>query len=216
MTTETQRIASTAEAGSERDIVSMADDGMPRVFGTAVPTIIALVIATCITADLVSDLWGDTMSAAHLIGMSIGTLCSFVGLGVMWRLMRRSRADAKALRVALDSTRTDLLEWRSKASEVLEGLGTLIDRQFAEWSLSSAEREIGLLLLKGLSLKAIAELRETSERTVRQQALSIYRKAGVAGRAELSAFFLEDLLLPRSAPSAEATHRKAAAGAQRG
>lgn len=39
-------------------------------------------------------------------------------------------------------------------------------------------------------------MRRTSERTVRQQALSVYRKAKLAGRAELSAFFLEDLLAP--------------------
>jgi DNA-binding NarL/FixJ family response regulator len=56
---------------------------------------------------------------------------------------------------------------------------------------------VGLLLLKGLSLKEAAEARQTSERTVRQQALAVYRKAGLAGRAELAAFFLEDLLLPR-------------------
>jgi hypothetical protein len=31
---------------------------------------------------------------------------------------------------------------------------------------------------------------------VRQHAVSVYRKSGLAGRAELSAFFLEDLLLP--------------------
>jgi hypothetical protein len=31
---------------------------------------------------------------------------------------------------------------------------------------------------------------------VRQQAIAVYRKSGLAGRAELSAFFLEDLLLP--------------------
>jgi hypothetical protein len=31
---------------------------------------------------------------------------------------------------------------------------------------------------------------------VRQHAVSVYRKSGLAGRAELSAFFLEDLMLP--------------------
>lgn len=53
------------------------------------------------------------------------------------------------------------------------------------------------LTLKGLSHGEIANLRNASERIVRDQALAIYRKAGVAGRTELSAFFLEDLLLPR-------------------
>jgi DNA-binding NarL/FixJ family response regulator len=54
-----------------------------------------------------------------------------------------------------------------------------------------------LLLLKGLSHKKIAAERRTSEGTVCQQALSIYREAGLSGRSNLSAFFLEGLTLPR-------------------
>jgi DNA-binding NarL/FixJ family response regulator len=65
---------------------------------------------------------------------------------------------------------------------------------------SPAEREVALLLVKGLSSNEIATVRATSERTVRQQSQAVYRKAGVAGRAELAAFFLEDLLLPGSLP----------------
>ena len=53
-----------------------------------------------------------------------------------------------------------------------------------------------MLLLKGLGHKEAAALLERSERTVRQHAVSVYRKSGLSGRAELSAFFLEDLLLP--------------------
>ena len=56
--------------------------------------------------------------------------------------------------------------------------------------------EVALLLLEGVSLREITTLRETSERTVRQQSPAVYRKAGLAGRAELSSFFLEDLLSP--------------------
>jgi DNA-binding CsgD family transcriptional regulator len=204
---------------TEADPSAAIDEGLPRLFGTSAPTIVALVIAICISADLVSDLRDGRVSPAHMLGMFIGSVLSFVGLVVMWRLMRLSRARARALKVALDSTRTDLMEWRARSSTMLEGLGALIDRQFADWALSSAEREVGLLLLKGLSLKGIADLRETSERTVRQQALAIYRKAGIAGRAELSAFFLEDLLLPRSQPGTEAPQRAvrvSAAGARRG
>ncbi|HEX6010849.1 MAG TPA: hypothetical protein VFY87_03400 [Geminicoccaceae bacterium] len=58
------------------------------------------------------------------------------------------------------------------------------------------EQEVGLLLLKGFSHKEIARLRNATESTIRQQAASIYQKANLNGRASLSAFFLEDLLLP--------------------
>jgi DNA-binding CsgD family transcriptional regulator len=80
----------------------------------------------------------------------------------------------------------------------LNGLGEAIDAQFSRWNLTEAEREVALLLLKGLSLKEIAAIRVTAERTVRAQARSLYNKAGLTGRAALSAFFLEDLLAPMS------------------
>jgi len=47
-----------------------------------------------------------------------------------------------------------------------------------------------------LSHREVAAVRKVSERTARQQAQEVYRKAGLAGRSELSAFFLEDLLVP--------------------
>ena len=58
----------------------------------------------------------------------------------------------------------------------LVGLGEAIDGQFTRWGLTAAERAVGLLLLKGLSLREIAQLRAASERTVRQQALDLYRR----------------------------------------
>ena len=50
------------------------------------------------------------------------------------------------------------------------------------------------LMLKGLRLKDIAGARNTSDRTVRQQAQAIYRKAGLDGRTDLAAYFLESVL----------------------
>jgi len=106
------------------------------------------------------------------------------------------RRRARLLVRDLDAAEAEAERWRGEADEVLRGLGVAIDRQFERWSLSAAEKEVALLLLKGLAHKEIADVRDTSERTVRQQSLAIYRKAGLSGRAELAAFFLEDLLLP--------------------
>jgi DNA-binding NarL/FixJ family response regulator len=92
---------------------------------------------------------------------------------------------------------------------VLEGLGQAIDRPFDRWGLMPAEREVALLQLKGLRHRAIAELRETSERMVRQQALAVYRKSGLGGRSDLAAFFVEYLLL-RAASSTSADVRESA------
>lgn len=101
-----------------------------------------------------------------------------------------------ALTRDLDAARIQGRQWRDETRALLKGLGEAIDRQFLTWKLTEAERDVGLLLLKGLSLKEIAAVRVTSERTIRAQAQSIYAKAGLSGRAALSAFFLEDLLAP--------------------
>lgn len=86
--------------------------------------------------------------------------------------------------------------WRSESKKYIEGLARAIDQQLTKWNLTVAEKEVAFLLLKGLSLKEIAEVRKTTEKTARVQSMAIYAKAGISGRSELSAFFLEDLLLP--------------------
>jgi DNA-binding CsgD family transcriptional regulator len=80
----------------------------------------------------------------------------------------------------------------------LAGLKGAMDKQFQAWGMTAAEREVGLLMLKGLSHKEIAALRATTDATVRQQAQSIYRKAGLPGKTAFSAYFLEDLFVPEA------------------
>lgn len=71
---------------------------------------------------------------------------------------------------------------------------TVIDRFFSEWRLSDAERDVALLLLKGLGNEAIASIRGTATGTVRAQCAGIYAKAGVDGRSQLMSIFMEELL----------------------
>ena len=96
--------------------------------------------------------------------------------------------------------RAESQRWRTAVEDHLRGLGAAIQEQFEAWNLSKAEQEVRLLLLTGFSHKEIARLRHTSTTTIRQQAASIYQKANLSGRAALSAFFLEDLLLPHQRP----------------
>ncbi len=83
--------------------------------------------------------------------------------------------------------------WRVQRRNEIAALGQAIDDQFRQWHLSGAEVDVAGLMLKGASLKEIAIARDTSEATIRQQAQAIYRKSGLSGRAELSAYFLESL-----------------------
>ena len=119
-----------------------------------------------------------------------------VGMALLFLISRRQRDDQRQLIRDLEVARVQGQRWRSEAHGLLVGLGEAIDTQFSRWNLTEAEREVALLLLKGLSIKEIGQMRNASERTAREQARSVYSKAGLTGRAALSAFFLEDLLAP--------------------
>jgi DNA-binding CsgD family transcriptional regulator len=119
-----------------------------------------------------------------------------VGVALLFRVTKHQREEHLQVIHDLEIARVQGQRWRSEARSLLNGLGQAIDAQFSRWNLTEAEREVALLLLKGLSTKEIAAVRASSERTVREQARSIYSKAGLTGRAALSAFFLEDLLAP--------------------
>jgi DNA-binding NarL/FixJ family response regulator len=86
------------------------------------------------------------------------------------------------------------LSWKAKSRHSAQQIRQAIDLQFDEWGLSPSEKDVALFLIKGLSMKEIAHIRETQDKTVRQQATQIYKKADVSGRQELSAFFLEDIV----------------------
>lgn len=158
-------------------------------------------IVVLIGADLLED-FRHGSRGLHLGLESVVLVLAAIGLWLLRARIRRERADARALRARLAEARTAAESWRRETETLAAGLGRAIDAQFGVWRLTDAEREVALLLLKGLSLREISSLRETSERTVRQQSLAVYRKAGLAGRAELSAFFLEDLLAPPGAAAA--------------
>ncbi len=119
-----------------------------------------------------------------------------VGVALLFRVTQRQRDEHLQVIRDLEIARLQGQRWRSESRALLNGLGEAIDAQFTRWNLTDAEREVALLLLKGLSTKEVAAVRAGSERTVREHARSIYAKAGLTGRAALSAFFLEDLLAP--------------------
>jgi len=73
-------------------------------------------------------------------------------------------------------------------------MAELMCMRFAEWQLTSAEADVALLAMKGLSGEEIAQVRGAAPGTVRAQLTRIYAKAGVNSRAGLIGLFIEDLL----------------------
>ncbi len=164
-----------------------------------------LIAAFAVIAVLAAvDLWGDSgegVSGYHVFAEAAVVLIALSAAAVLIRALL-VRARDLDLRIAWsdESARA----WQQEAEALLRGLGASIDRQFGRWGLSAAEKEVALLLLKGLSHKDVARARGVGEATARQQATAVYRKAGVGGRNDLAAFFLEDLALPQRSESRSA------------
>lgn len=181
------------------------DDDVLAPAPSRLPLLIIVVLALVAiggTIDLILDKPATLLSLHVLFELAL-VLFSLSSIAVIAGQWRRTSAQLEGTRRSLEATRRSLETrqverdaWRRSAEDALAGLGVAIDRQFTAWGLTPTEREIALLLLKGYGHKQVAGDTGRSERTVRQHAVAVYQKAGLGGRAELAAFFLQDLMLP--------------------
>lgn len=171
--------------------------------------LVAMAVAGIV--DLATDspsVWQGSHALVELAFILLGAASAILLLRG-WRDTERSLA---GVREALATRQAERDRWQALAQNALRGLGEAMDRQFDEWGLTPAEKETAMFLLKGYSHKETASLTNRSERTVRQHAVSVYRKSGLAGRAELAAFFFEDMLLPSAEREPPATSPTSAPG----
>lgn len=146
--------------------------------------LVQVLCALVFTSDVLSSVIGlesrplpweirELMEIGAAIGLILGTV--FGGLAMRHLLRERNEA-------------------HERLSRASGAFGDLLAEKFAEWGLTSAERDVALFAIKGMSTAEIAGLRKTSEGTVKAQTNAIYRKAGVTGRSQLLSVFIEDLM----------------------
>lgn len=161
-----------------------------------------IVLYTLIIIPIIIDIVNDYNEGMHWKHVAIELLVfviAVIGISILANeYYKNMQFEIQSLSRDLIIEREQSAFWRKESSELIQGLGVEIQKQFLRWQLTEAESEIGLFILKGFSHQEIADIRHASERTVREQARVLYRKAGLTGRSSLSAFFLEDLLLPAS------------------
>lgn len=157
--------------------------------------VFVLIVLALAAYDLIEDIH-EGESLKHMVFEGSFFILAFLGTVYFWLRNRLLQQETSELRSTIQVLHKDSQFWKEEAGNYLAGLGEAIDKQFSRWRLTEAEKEVGLLLLKGLSHKEVANIRSTSDKTIRHQAASLYRKAELDGRAQLAAFFLEDLLLP--------------------
>jgi DNA-binding CsgD family transcriptional regulator len=140
-----------------------------------------LVSATLFFAyDIIGDLLDDSENIFHIV---VELIVFLAMSAVLFRELHQVRL-----------LNNEVWEQQIKTARLSGELLAVMRDQFRQWGLSPSESEVALLLIKGLSMREISEARQVKEKTIRQQATCIYSKSGYAGRHELVAHFIEDLM----------------------
>jgi DNA-binding CsgD family transcriptional regulator len=134
--------------------------------------------------DIITDLSVGSDSYSHIIVELVVCLAISV---VLFQELKR-----------VVSLKNEVQTEKVKTARLSGELFKVMNKQFSDWQLSPSEHEVALLLIKGMSMKEISQIRQVKEKTVRQQATQIYAKSGYAGRHELAAHFIEDLMLEKN------------------
>jgi len=160
--------------------------------------VIFLLIAFANVSDVVAD-YHMQVATWHLAIEGITVVISITAFIVLWKRVLLRNQELKQVKVAL--SRHQQREKESTANHESEkerdkspDSYTAVQSWFKQWKLSPSEQEVAVLLIKGLSFNEIAEVRSTKEKTVRQQASSVYAKSGLSGRNQLSAWLIDALL----------------------
>jgi DNA-binding CsgD family transcriptional regulator len=138
--------------------------------------------------DVVADvaahrLAGASFASVELVHLIFETVAVF-GLGYAVITLRQY---LRLLQGEAESSKETIHMLRGNFDEVLRD-------KFKEWSLTAAERDVTLLIIRGLSVADIAAARNTAQGTIKAQSTSIFRKIGVGSKTELMSVIIDEFL----------------------
>jgi len=152
----------------------------------------SLVVLSSI-ADIITDI-GQGANIKHLIQEAFIAFFALLLLLVLFFNTKAEKIKNKQLQKNLE----ELTEISAQVSKELVNakkiFGEEINKQFIVWQLTKSEGDIALFTIKGFNSKEIATLRSVSEKTIRNQLTSIYRKAGLSGKHTFIAWFMDGLV----------------------
>lgn len=151
-----------------------------RKFPVTYPLVVLVLASGFFLYDIVVDLLKGMDSAWHLV--LEGSVFVATSIALYMEILRVIHLRQR-VQIELD-----------KVYRLSGKLYDIIHTQFEDWKLTGSEKEIAILLIKGYSMREISELRNVKEKTIRQQATTIYAKAGCANRNELASCFIQDLI----------------------
>ena len=164
----------------------MTGAGLSRLTRPGRPATLAAIIllqALCaffFIGDVISDTREDPAPDPFHLIVEAGAAFALC-IGVLFLMLELRR-----LLCRMDRMTDGLRAARGQMAEVMEAF-------FVSWGLTASERDVAMMILKGIDNETIASLRGTAPGTVRAQCTRIYAKAGVDGRAQLLSVFMEEL-----------------------
>lgn len=158
--------------------------------------IFTLLVVTFLASFTLIDVFQDIKEKIPISHWAHELIISFLAiLLIIYKLALAYKRDKKLNHFQSEVEQSTIeIDYYKKTIQLMKlGFNDIVENQFKIWGFTKSESEIALLVIKGLSMKEIAELRGSSEITVRQQATSVYRKSHLENRGQLAAYFLEDL-----------------------
>jgi DNA-binding NarL/FixJ family response regulator len=145
-------------------------------------------------ADVITDI-GLGVPTWHIVEESVIALAAGLTAAYLIIEMRSRSRQFDLLTQTLSKADQQIANITQEMRSARKQYSEVIHQQFDAWQLTLSEQQVAMLRLKGLSFKEIAAVRDTREKTVRQQASTIYGKSGVDGRHAFAGWFLEDFLV---------------------
>ena len=137
-------------------------------------------------------LWGKGHFEGPMLGMSIIWLVTSILWIIVFKLYKDyDRFLKSCINIAVPAL-PDRIEFFPEKWD--EGFKSHFEAEFVKWGFTEAEQEVGLLLLTGMSQEEIANFRNTTLKTVKNQTTVIYEKAQVKNGRELMSHFIQKLL----------------------
>lgn len=112
----------------------------------------------------------------------------------IWNRFQNETHDKDSIHQDLLSIKDEVEKWKEMTQFLSENYRIYVEQQMEKWGFTKTEKEIAHYLLKGLSSKEMATLRNSSDRTIRNHCQVIYQKSNLKGKSEFMAFFLEKIL----------------------
>lgn len=155
-----------------------------------------LILLTAYAAYEVYDELQDLQQGESPLTVWMEILIVSSSLGFVFyitQMLYKNQRQQKEMKQTLAQVRQQLHSSNQRLQQGKEAFRSTIEWQLDEWQLTPTQQDVAILLLRGLDIREIAEIRHVQEKTIRNHLSAIYDKSNLPGRHVFCAWFFEGL-----------------------